>query len=82
MEYVIVLFPEDRKVEIDGDGNGDERTNETLRVQRGTHSFRLGGEQDYEPPEQENLIKDTTAIRPDRVVFTQTSGAADREEDE
>jgi hypothetical protein len=40
MEYVIVKFPTDRYVYIDGEQNG--HTNDVLRIDAGTHVFELG----------------------------------------
>ena len=47
MEHVIVKFPTDRLVYIDGEVNGS--TNEVLKVDAGTHVFELGNLQNYRP---------------------------------
>ena len=67
-ESVIVVFPEDRQVLIDSNPSG--RTNENLAVETGLHGFSLGGEQNYEPGDQEVLVTGTSVINPMRVTFT------------
>ena len=67
MEYVLVQFPEDRGVILDGNPNG--RTNETLPVEQGTHLFSLEGD-GYTPEEQETFVSETTADHPLKIVFT------------
>ena len=62
MEYVVVTYPTARDVRIDGQIAG--KTNETLRVERGHHSFDLGDPQDYQPLSVEMNVRDTTAIKP------------------
>lgn len=69
MEYVIVSFPTDRFVYIDGEKGG--RTNEVLRVEAGTHEFDLGSPQDYEPGLQEIEVAETTVLQPMEIVFSQ-----------
>ncbi len=47
MEYVKVVFPDKRRVVIDGKDNGE--TNEILRVDIGTHLFDLDVPKNYKP---------------------------------
>jgi hypothetical protein len=68
MEYVIVSFPTDRFVYIDGEKGG--RTNEVLRVAAGTHEFDLGSQQNYEPGVQEIEVAETTVLQPLEIVFS------------
>jgi hypothetical protein len=68
MEYVIVSFPTDRVVYIDGEKGGT--TNEVLRVEAGTHEFDLGSQQDYEPGLQEIAVAETTVLQPLEIVFS------------
>jgi len=68
MEYVIVSFPTDRSVFIDGEKGG--RTNEKLRVEAGTHEFDIGSPLDYEPGLQEIEVAETTVLQPMEIVFS------------
>ena len=67
MEYVIVSFPTDRLVYIDGEQNG--RTNEVLRVDAGTHVFELGNLDNFQPAQRKVLVQDTSVIEPLEVAF-------------
>ena len=67
MEYVIVEFDEDRAVLIDDQENG--RTNESLRVGAGTHTFCLDGAQDYSPAEITCVVADTSVLNPKIISF-------------
>jgi hypothetical protein len=61
MEFVVVSYPFVRDVRIDGQLAG--KTNDTLRVGRGHHTFDLGYPQDYQPESIEKSIRNTTTIR-------------------
>ena len=79
MEYVIVEFDEDRAVYIDDQENG--RTNQSLRVGAGTHSFRLGGEQNYSPPEITCAVSGTSVLSPKIIKFApENTGAGGGDE--
>jgi hypothetical protein len=67
MEHVIVTFPTDRLVYIDGEESGN--TNEPLRVDAGTHVFELGNLKNYRPASRKVVVKDTTALEPLQVAF-------------
>lgn len=66
-EYVIVRYPTDRRVFIDGAEVG--RTNETLTVERGTHRFDLGQTANYEPSFRRVQVVDTNIVEPREVMF-------------
>lgn len=68
MEYVIVEFPENRSVLIDGAQSG--ATNQTLMVEEGHHEFAIEGNPDFEPASQETLVQNTDAANPLIVVFS------------
>jgi hypothetical protein len=72
MEYVVVSYPTARDVRIDGQLAG--KTNETLRVERGHHTFDLGDPQDYQPLSVEKSVRDTTSIKPMRIKDLRPSG--------
>lgn len=67
MEYVIVTFPEERKVIIDGDPGGI--TGEVLLVEKGTHRFQLDDPQNYKPKWRQPVVKNTTFASPMEVSF-------------
>ena len=71
MEYVIVEFDETRDVYIDDQKNG--KTNETLRVGAGTHTFSLSDPQDYSPPDITEVIQGTSVLQPKTITFTRNS---------
>jgi hypothetical protein len=72
MEFVMVVFPTKRSVNVDGVLTGN--TNENLRMEAGTHRFDLGDPADYEPVSQEVVVQGTTVLRPMKVVFTKKGG--------
>jgi hypothetical protein len=67
MEYVIVTFPTNRLVYVDGEENG--KTNEVLRIDAGTHVFELGNIANYRPESRRKMVKDTTALEPLEIPF-------------
>jgi hypothetical protein len=75
MEYVVVSYPANRDVRIDGQIAG--KTNKTLRVERGHHIFDLGEPRDYEPESVEKNVRGTTSIKPLHIDdFHPTGGGA------
>jgi len=73
MEYVIVKFPTDRYVYIDGAQNG--YTNEVLRIDAGTHVFELGTLANYRPASRTVTVQDTTVLEPLEIRFFRKGGA-------
>lgn len=67
MEFMLVRFPEDRGVLLDGRMIG--RTNETLEVEAGMHMITLDNPQDFMPESYLVSIDDTTVISPKEIVF-------------
>lgn len=74
MEYVIVKYPESRDVYINGARNG--KTNESLRVDTGTHVFDLGAPGDYRPPSIEVAVENSSVLEPMEIVFEPDAGGA------
>lgn len=68
MEFVIVIYPTERSVYVDGVLTGD--TNEVLQMDAGTHKFDLGAPANYQPTSQEVVVTGTTVLVPMKVVFT------------
>jgi hypothetical protein len=74
MEYVIVKYYRKRNVFMDGNQNG--KTNETLRVQEGTHKFDLGKNKNYSPGFRRVKVTNTTQIKPMEIKFSPVKEAA------
>ena len=74
MEYVIVDFPDRREVLVDGAAVGFNReldgTPAQLRIDEGTHRFRLRGPDDYTPLWITLDVFDTNVNDPLVIVFT------------
>jgi hypothetical protein len=68
MEYVIVSYPTNRFVYIDGEKGGI--TNDVLRVSEGTHEFDLGNLKNYEPASREVEVQGTTVLKPLEIEFS------------
>lgn len=75
MEHVIVTFPTSRNVFIDGEKNG--RTNESLRVDAGTHIFDLGSRKNYNPGSRKVAVSGTTVLKPKKIAFTKIEEQGD-----
>lgn len=73
MEYVIVRYPEERDVFVDDQQVG--KTNQTLDIETGHHTFSLGGPADYTPVDQTVAVSGTNPIIPLEIEFTQTGDA-------
>ncbi len=73
-EFVIVRFPRDRQVMVDGAHTAE--TNQTFILETGTYLFTLGDPPDYRPASQAHTVRDTTVDRPFEVVFTPAPATA------
>jgi len=73
MEYVKVNYYRKRNVFMDGNSTG--KTNETLRVEEGTHKFDLGEPMNYSPSFCRAKVMDTTQIKPMEITFTPVKAA-------
>jgi hypothetical protein len=62
MESVVVTYPKERDVRVDGQVAG--KTNDTLMVDRGHHIFDLGEPRDYQPSSVEWNVQNTTSVSP------------------
>ncbi len=69
MEYVIVIFKDDRELVIDGETQG--RTNQVIELEGGTHIITLKAPpSDFRPEEGVMiLLEGTTAISPKEVRY-------------
>lgn len=72
MEYVIVAFPTDRLVYIDGEKDGS--TNTVLKVDAGTHDFDLGPVENYRPGSRKVTLSGTTSLDPRVIAFYRNDG--------
>ncbi len=74
MEFVIVDHPERRVVYVDDKRQGYNRRENgqyiIKRTSKGIHTFRLGGADDYKPKTRTVDVKDTTVVKPKRIMFT------------
>ena len=71
MEYLLVNFPDDREVLIDAIIQG--RTNETIEVEKGTHSISLKSPpQNFKPTQKKIILAGTSALTPQEVTFAKT----------
>ncbi len=66
MEYIYVEFPEERIVLVDGLASGN--TNDTIGVQRGTHTITLSGAPTM-PPSKVVTVIDTSFPNPMKIAF-------------
>lgn len=73
MEYVLVMFPTSRPVEIDGQPYG--QTGDVLELRPGHHTFDLGNPPDYTPVFQNVLVAGTTPVQPLEVLFQPATAA-------
>ena len=62
MEYVVVMYEDERDVFIDGQFAG--KTGDTLMVEAGNHFFDLGKPKDYAPAKVGRTVENTTSISP------------------
>jgi len=68
MEYLLVHFPEPRRVLINGADQG--RTAETLELDRGTYVVTLSPPQDYKPKKRKVALKRTSPVSPLEIRFS------------
>lgn len=72
MEYVIVKFPDDRDVFVDGD-DSVAATNEIFQLEEGTHYFNLGQPLNYRPATNMCRVTGTIPADPMKIVFTKVT---------
>jgi len=73
MDHVRVLYPTSRRVLIDDADSGVD-TNQVLRVQTGTHLFALDGATDCRPREIIVVVRGTTPLSPQEIIFLPLAG--------
>jgi hypothetical protein len=67
MEYLVVRFPEPRKVTVDGFISG--ATGTLLQVDAGPHTIALDPPTGYRPHRQTVVLVGTTALNPSVITF-------------
>ena len=68
MEFLLVKFAEDRELIIDGNVQG--RSNQTIELERGSHTISLKSPpSDFQPQQEEIVLENTTSISPMEVRF-------------
>jgi hypothetical protein len=68
MEYLLVVFPESRRVLVDGI-DLEQETGVVIEVEAGTHIVTLRGPADFLPPEHEITLENTSVLEPLEVHF-------------
>ena len=68
MEYLKVLFSENREVIIDSLNSG-QFTGEVIEVEAGHHIISLGGDQNFVPGEIKVTLKGSSVLDPEEVRF-------------
>ena len=68
MEYLIVYFPEQRRVIIDSIDSGFD-TNVVIETDGGHHTISLDKPLDYTPEKQEVVLEGTNVLAPQEVTF-------------
>jgi hypothetical protein len=68
MEYLLVKFPEARRVILNGVDTGQD-TDQVIEMEAGHHTVTLSGSADYTPDEQIIVLQDTSALDPMEVRF-------------
>ena len=76
MEYVRVIFSEQRIVTIDDVDTG-RATGDVIDVERGRHIISLKGPPDFQPPSYQVTIENTSALEPVEVAFTKRGISGD-----
>lgn len=67
MQYLLVTFPEQRALIIDGIEQG--MTNEVLELEEGTHTTTLTGPSDFDPEMREFILRRTSELNPKVIRF-------------
>ena len=67
MQHVVVTYYRKRNVYIDGNQNG--KTNQTIRVEEGTHIFDLGPDPNYTPAFIKVNVTGSSPIKPMSIDF-------------
>lgn len=74
MEYIYIKYHRNRNVFIDSHLSG--KTNETLRVEAGTHRIDLGEPQNYTPKFRRASVSGTTPLTPEEISFSYVGTAS------
>ena len=67
MLYLLVTFPEQRVLIIDGAEQG--MTNEVIELEEGTHTAILKGPSDFDPGIREFILRRTSELNPKVIRF-------------
>lgn len=70
MEYLIVHFPETRRVLIDGVDQG--RTDRTIELEAGTYTVSLSPPDRVTPKQRKLTLSKTSPIKPKELRFAKT----------
>ena len=67
MEFLLVTYPHEREVLIEGVEAG--LTNQLITLAPGTYTITLGPPKDFKPRQQEVVVEDTSPLEPMEIVF-------------
>lgn len=67
MQYLVVVFPEPRRVLVDDEPQG--RTHKLIQLPKGTHTVRIEPGDDARPQEITIELQGTSPLSPFRVEF-------------
>jgi hypothetical protein len=70
MEYLVVLFPRQRRVKINGEFMGS--TNKKLEIEGGPYEVTLGPPNNFDPEKIDIDLGNTSSLKPMTVEFTET----------
>ena len=68
MEYLLVRFPEKRRVIIDDIDTG-QHTGEVIELEAGHHDITLSGPDDFVPETQSIVLQNSSELAPMEVSF-------------
>jgi hypothetical protein len=67
-EYLVVLYPRERRVKLNDDFMG--QTNTTIEIERGEYDVTLGPPMNFTPEVQEVDLRNTSLLRPRVITFS------------
>lgn len=67
MEYLLVHFPNSRRVKIDNHYQG--RTDQLIELEAGRHIVTLGPPYNFTPDERKVVLRDTNPLVPREISF-------------
>lgn len=72
MEYLLIIYPERRRVIIDDIETGE--VGQVIQIEEGHHTISLDGPEDYEPNCRDITVLNTSPLSPITVYFEKKIG--------